>query len=172
MKYPDISREDTICALATPPGTGAIAVIRLSGIDSHAIINRLFKPMKAKDLNEVGSHRAVYGQILDKEQLIDDVLLTIFRAPHSYTGEDAIEIGCHGSIFIQQKIIELLLNAGARLAEPGEFTMRAFANKRFDLAQAEAVADLIASRSEAAHHLAINQMRVFETYYGTSTTTY
>lgn len=159
MKYPDISREDTICALATPPGTGSIAVIRLSGNDSHAIIGRLFKPLKAKNLNEIGSHRAVYGQILEGEQIIDDVLLTIFRAPHSYTGEDAIEIGCHGSIFIQQKIIELLLNAGARLAEPGEFTMRAFANKRFDLAQAEAVADLIASRSEAAHHLAINQMR-------------
>ena len=159
MRYPDISREDTICAIASPPGMGAVALIRISGADSHNIAGKVFKSARGKLLSDYPTHKAIFGQIIEHEQVVDEVLLTLFRNPHSYTGEDAVEIGCHGSVYIQQRILELLLKAGARLAEPGEFTLRAFANKRFDLAQAEAVADLIASRSEAAHHLAINQMR-------------
>ncbi len=159
MKYPDFLREDTICAIATPPGTGAVAIIRISGSESHFIADKIFKAKSGKPLEAYPPYKTVYGNISNNQQDIDDVLLTIFRKPHSYTGEDAIEIACHGSVFIQQKIIELILDSGARLAEPGEFTMRAFANKKFDLAQAEAVADLIASSSEAAHKLAINQMR-------------
>jgi tRNA modification GTPase len=160
MNIDFLSSVDTICALSTPAGSGAIALIRLSGSQAVDFTSTIFKPKRtATLLEEVESHKATFGGIEHNGNLIDEVLVTVFRNPHSYTGEDVVEISCHGSVFIQQKILELLLSAGARLAEPGEFTMRAFMNGRFDLSQAEAVADLIASNSEASHHLAISQMR-------------
>lgn len=152
--------KDTICAVATPPGTGAISIIRLSGPESLLIAQKYFSPIlkkKAADLFE--SHKMYFGNFEKDQKVIDEVLLTYFKSPNSYTGEEAVEISCHGSEFIQQKIIELLLEAGSRLAEPGEFTMRAFMNGKLDLSQAEAVADLIASQSKSAHRLALNQMR-------------
>jgi len=151
---------DTICALSTPPGTGAIAVIRLSGPESFEICSRIFIPAyKNLDFKKAASHTIHFGSIQQDRDILDEVLLSFFRAPHSYTGEDVIEISCHGSQYIQQKIIELLLEQGTRLARPGEFTMRAFLNGKFDLSQAEAVADLIASQSGFAHDLAMLQMR-------------
>ncbi len=147
---------DTIVALATPPGIGAIGVIRISGIETIKIVEQIFK---GKDLSSMPSHTIHFGTIRDKNNVLDEVLVTIFRAPHSYTKEDVIEISCHGSQFIIRQIIQLLIRRGARLAEPGEFTKRAFLNGKFDLAQAEAVADLVAADSEAAHMAAINQMR-------------
>ncbi len=153
-------RDDTIAAIATPPGSGAIAVIRVSGPQTFDIVEKIFKPIKPKKLHEQKGYTVHFGQIIDKkQQIIDEVLISIFHAPHSYTGEDSIEISCHGSIYIQQKILELLIDAGARIAEPGEFTMRAFLNGKLDLAQAEAVADLIASQSQAAHRIAMNQLK-------------
>jgi tRNA modification GTPase len=160
MNIDFLSSVDTICALSTPAGSGAIALIRLSGSQAVEYTSGIFKPKRtASLLEEVESHKAIFGNIEFNGKLIDEVLVTVFRNPHSYTGEDVVEISCHGSVYIQQKILELLLSAGARLAEPGEFTMRAFMNGRFDLSQAEAVADLIASNSEASHRLAISQMR-------------
>ena len=160
MNIDYISSQDTICALSTPAGSGAIAIIRLSGDQAVDIVSSIFFPKNKKTLlADVHTHTAVFGTIGNNENIIDEVLVTIFRAPHSYTSEDVVEISCHGSVYIQQKILEILLSGGARLAEPGEFTMRAFMNGRFDLSQAEAVADLIASNSEASHRLAINQMR-------------
>jgi len=160
MNIDFLSSVDTICALSTPAGSGAIALIRLSGSQAVDFTSTIFKPKRTANLlEEVESHKATFGGIEHNGNLIDEVLVTVFRNPHSYTGEDVVEISCHGSVFIQQKILELLLSAGARLAEPGEFTMRAFMNGRFDLSQAEAVADLIASNSEASHRLAISQMR-------------
>ncbi len=159
--YPLYSlHDDTICAVATPPGMGAIAVIRLSGKQSPDIGLSLFEPEKT-DLNKdnIKSHHLYFGTIKYKGQIVDEVLLSYFKAPHSYTGEDVIEISCHGSEYIQQKLIEIFLDKGARLAEPGEFTMRAFLNGKLDLSQSEAVADLIASQSKTAHRIAINQMR-------------
>ncbi|NTW25854.1 MAG: tRNA uridine-5-carboxymethylaminomethyl(34) synthesis GTPase MnmE [Lentimicrobium sp.] len=151
---------DTICALSTPAGSGAIGIIRLSGPDSLAYCRKFFTSVNSQtDLGNVPSHTVHFGRFSDGDQLIDEVLVTVFRNPHSYTGQDIIEISCHGSVFIQQKILELLLTSGARLAEPGEFTLRAFLNGKFDLSQAEAVADLIASNSEASHRLAMSQMR-------------
>lgn len=153
-------RDDTIAAIATPPGSGAIAVIRVSGPQAFDIVEKIFKPIKPKKLHEQKGYTIHFGQIIDKnQQIIDEVLISIFHAPHSYTGEDSIEISCHGSVYIQQKILELLIDAGARIAEPGEFTMRAFLNGKLDLAQAEAVADLIASQSQAAHRIAMNQLK-------------
>ncbi len=158
MRFPKTS--DTICALSTAPGTAAIAVIRLSGTRTFQVAHRIFKPAdKTKDIEKAPSHTVHLGTIGEGNAILDEVLLTIFRAPHSYTGEDVIEISCHGSVYIQQKIIELLLGNGLRMAEPGEFTLRAFMNGKFDLSQAEAVADLIASHSGSAHELAIQQMR-------------
>lgn len=154
-------QEDTICAISSPPGMGAIATLRLSGPDAFRIINTLFIPAK-KDFDKENpvSHTLYFGTINDAEgHMIDEVLVSYFKKPHSYTGEDAVEISCHGSPYIQQRLLENLLTKGARLADAGEFTMRAFGNGRFDLAQAEAVADLIASQSASAHHLAIRQMR-------------
>ncbi|MDY0103108.1 MAG: tRNA uridine-5-carboxymethylaminomethyl(34) synthesis GTPase MnmE [Lentimicrobium sp.] len=160
MNIDYISSQDTICALSTPAGSGAIAIIRLSGSQAIDFVSSIFVPKnKGNLLTEVKTHSAVFGNIQNNEDLIDEVLVTVFRSPHSYTTEDVVEISCHGSVFIQQKILEMLLSGGARLAEPGEYTMRAFMNGRFDLSQAEAVADLIASNSEASHKLAINQMR-------------
>ncbi len=149
--------DDTIVALATPQGIGAIGVIRLSGA---AAINLCSIVFKGKDLEKQPSHTLHFGKIVDDEnQIIDEVLISLFKAPHSYTGENVVEISCHGSPFILQKVIETLIHHGARNAEPGEFTLRAFLNKKLDLSQAEAVADLIASDSGASHNLAMQQMR-------------
>ena len=148
--------DDTIIALATPSGVGAIGVIRLSGPDSFDIVNSVFQ---GKDLSIQKSHTVHYGKIVDQDMVLDDVLVTIFVKPTSYTKEDVVEISCHGSPYIIQAIIRLLLSKGARLAKAGEFTKRAFLNGQFDLAQAEAVADLINSDSEAAHKAAMTQMR-------------
>lgn len=150
---------DTIAAISTPPGSGGIAVIRLSGSDAFEIADKVFKANSNKSISESKSHSIHYGDITDGEEHIDDVLVSIFKSPNSYTGEDSVEISCHGSVYIQQRILELVLKNGARLAEPGEFTRRAFLNGRMDLVQAEAVADLIASQSAAAHSLAVRQMR-------------
>lgn len=147
---------DTIAALSTPPGISAIGVIRLSGKTAITVVNSLFR---GADLEQQASHTLHYGRIVSGEQVIDDVVVGIFRAPRSYTTEDVAEISCHGSPYILQKVLELLLAAGARLARPGEFTMRAFLNGRFDLAQAEAVADLIASETEMQQQLAIKQLK-------------
>lgn len=150
----------TICALSTPPGSGAIAVIRLSGKDALRITRQLVIPTSpGKDLMTVPSHTIHFGRIHDGNDILDEVLVSVFRAPHSYTGEDVVEISCHGSLFIQQRIIELLLGKGLRLAQAGEFTLRAFRNGKFDLSQSEAVADLIAAQSKATHDQAMKQMR-------------
>lgn len=152
--------QSTICAISTSPGMGAIAVIRLSGDGAIAICDKIFRsPRKGKLLAEQAANTLHFGQILFKNEIIDEVVVALFRAPHSFTGEDIIEISCHGSVFIQQKILEILVENGARLALPGEFTQRAFLNGKMDLSQAEAVADVIASSNAAAHRLAINQMR-------------
>jgi len=148
--------EDTIVAPATPAGVGAIAVIRLSGKQSISIAASLFAP---KNLLDQPSHTIHFGYIKDGSAIVDEVVVSIFRGPHSYTKEDVIEISCHGSDFIVKQIIKLALKKGARLATAGEFTKRAFLNGRFDLARAEAVADVIASDSEASHQMAIQQMR-------------
>ena len=148
--------EDTIVALATPQGSGALGIIRLSGPDSIEIANRIFK---GNDLKGQLTHTIHYGRIIDKEEVVDEVLASIFIAPHSYTGEHSVEFSCHGSSYILQRIIRLLIDAGAHPARAGEFTQRAFLNGRLDLVQAEAVADLIASDNKAAHMAAMNQMR-------------
>lgn len=153
-------KDDTICALATPSGSGAIAVIRLSGPQTYEIMDKIFRPAGKTPLSEAKTHTLRYGNILkDDDEVLDEVLVSIFRKPHSYTGEDAVEISCHGSTYIQQKLLELLMQKGARLAQPGEFTMRAFANGKMDLSQAEAVNDLISAHSKTSHELALNQMR-------------
>ncbi|MCX2741472.1 tRNA uridine-5-carboxymethylaminomethyl(34) synthesis GTPase MnmE [Pontibacter anaerobius] len=147
---------DTIVAVATAPGTGAIAVIRLSGPEAIAITNSVFK---GKDLTKQASHTIHFGTIRDEGKVLDEVLASLFVAPHSYTKENVVEISCHGSDFIVQQIVKLLLKKGARLANAGEFTKRAFLNGQFDLAQAEAVADLISSDSALSHEVAMKQMR-------------
>ncbi len=151
-----MQERDTIVAIATPPGVGAIAVIRMSGPDAVKLASLVFR---GKDVKAAESHSAHFGSIQENQNVVDEVVLTIFRAPRSYTGEDSIEISCHGSHYIQQQILALLIRKGARLAKPGEFTLRAFLNGKMDLSQAEAVADLIASESAAAHDLAMQQMR-------------
>ncbi len=152
--------QSTICAISTSPGIGAIAVIRLSGSEAIQIADKIFKsPKKNKLLIEQPANTLHFGQIVFRDEVIDEVIVAVFREPHSFTGEDIIEISCHGSVFIQQKILEVLVENGARLALPGEFTQRAFLNGKMDLSQAEAVADVIASSNAAAHRLAINQMR-------------
>ncbi len=151
--------KDTIVALATPSGSGAIAVIRLSGQDAIAIASRSFKSVSGKTLEKQKSHTVHLGHIVDAPRIIDEVLLTIFKNPNSYTGEDVIEISCHGSIYIQQEIIQLFLRSGCRMATAGEFTLRAFLNGKLDLSQAEDVADLIGSENEASHQIAMQQMR-------------
>ncbi len=150
------NNNDTIIALATPQGVGAIGVIRLSGPEAISMTNQVFK---GKDLEKQESHTIHFGTIRDGSEIIDEVLISIFIAPKSYTKENVIEISCHGSNFILQRIIKLFLKHGARLALPGEFTKRAFINGQFDLAQAEAVADLIHSDNESSHMAAMNQMR-------------
>ena len=151
--------QDAIVALATPSGAGAIAVIRISGKDAIIIGNSVFKSVKGKDLTKQKSHTLHLGHIVNDVMTLDEVLVSVFKGPNSYTGEDTIEISCHGSTFIQQQIIQLLLRKGCRMAQAGEFTLRAFLNAKLDLSQAEAVADLIASDNEASHQIAMNQMR-------------
>ncbi|MDE7373924.1 MAG: tRNA uridine-5-carboxymethylaminomethyl(34) synthesis GTPase MnmE, partial [Odoribacter sp.] len=150
---------DIICAVSTAPGMGAIAVVRLSGEGCIALADRMYESPTGKHLQEAAANTVHYGRIVEKGETVDEVLVTVFRAPHSFTGEESVEIACHGSVYIQQQLLKLLVDAGARLAMPGEFTQRAFLNGKMDLSQAEAVADLIASSSSAAHRMAINQMK-------------
>jgi tRNA modification GTPase len=151
--------DTTICAISTAAGIGGIAIIRISGKEAFAICDKIFFPTKQGKLSEQKGYTIHFGQIKKGETIIDEVLVSVFHSPHSFTGEDCIEISCHGSIFIQQKILQLLLENGAVLAQAGEFTQRAFLNGKMDLSQAEAVADLIASNSAASHKLAMTQMR-------------
>ncbi len=151
--------DETIIALATPSGMGAISVIRISGSKAISITEKLFKPKGNKILSKQKSHTVHLGHLLKNNFVLDEVLVTIFNGPNSYTGEDTIEISCHGSTYIQQKIIDLYIENGIRVASPGEFTLRAFLNGKMDLNQAEAVADLIASENEGSHNLAIQQMK-------------
>ncbi|MDP3451549.1 MAG: tRNA uridine-5-carboxymethylaminomethyl(34) synthesis GTPase MnmE [Bacteroidales bacterium] len=150
---------DTICALSTVQGRGAIAVIRVSGPEAISIADSVFVPKKGISLKDTSANRVRFGGLYNDQRLIDEVLVSIFRSPHSYTGEDLVEISCHGSQYIQQEILVLLLSRGARFAKPGEFSQRAFLNGKLDLAQAEAVADLISSETEASHRIALNQMK-------------
>jgi tRNA modification GTPase len=152
--------KDTICAISTAPGRGAIATIRISGPKAINNTDKLFEPAtKGMKLSDQKGYTLHFGNIINDGELIDQVIVGLFRAPHSYTSEDVVEISCHGSPYIQQRIMETLIGQGIRVAEPGEFTLRAFMNGRMDLSQAEAVADLIASTSKASHRLALNQMR-------------
>ncbi len=151
--------QDTIIALATPSGSGAISVIRISGEDALNVASSFFKPIGTKNILEQKSHTIHLGHIIENNRTIDEVLLSIFKGPNSYTGEHVIEISCHGSSYIQQEIIQLFLRNGCRMANAGEFTLRAFINGKIDLSQAEAVADLIASDNEASHQIAMQQMR-------------
>lgn len=151
--------QDTIVALATPSGAGAIAVIRVSGPKAIEIVAPLFQSIKGKDLTKQKSHTLHLGHIVEGTKLYDQVLISLFKGTNSYTGEPTVEISCHGSTFIQQQIIQLLLRQGCRMATPGEFTMRSFLNGKMDLSQAEAVSDLIASDNEASHQIAMQQMR-------------
>jgi tRNA modification GTPase len=152
--------DDCIIALATASGSGAIAVIRISGKDAITMCDKHFKSVKSqKSLSEQNTHTIHLGHILKDGKDLDEVLVSVFKNPKSYTGENVVEISCHGSSFIQQEIIQLFLRAGCRVANPGEFTLRAFLNGKLDLSQAEAVADLIASDNEASHQVAMQQMR-------------
>ncbi|MFA4852156.1 MAG: tRNA uridine-5-carboxymethylaminomethyl(34) synthesis GTPase MnmE, partial [Bacteroidales bacterium] len=154
-------QNDTICALSTPYGTGAISIIRLSGHSAFAICKKVFFPNnESDDFSSNTSRNLHFGKIKnDDNTLLDEVIVSVFRNPHSYTGEDVVEISCHGSVFIQEQLLQLLIRKGARAANPGEFTLRAFLNGKMDLAQAEAVADLIASKSGIAHRMALQQMK-------------
>jgi len=151
---------DNICAISTPQGNGAIAVIRVDGNEVFSLMDGIFEPAGInKAIKEQAPRKMHFGKIMDGDQVLDEVLVVPFHAPHSYTGNNMVEISCHGSRYIQQKMLQLLINHGARTADPGEFTMRAFHNGKMDLAQAEGVADLIASTSSASHKLAMQQMR-------------
>ena len=154
------TREDTICAIATAQG-GAIGLIRVSGPHAIAYTSAIFCPVKTgKMLEDCQPYSLTYGHVInDQGETIDEVMVSLFKAPHSYTGEDSTEIACHGSPYILQQVIQLLIGQGCRLAQPGEYTQRAFLNGKMDLSQAEAVADLIAATSAATHRLAMNQMR-------------
>jgi len=149
-------RSDTICAISTPIGTGGISVIRLSGPKAFEYTDKIFQGNKA--LKDLDSHRVIYGKIKDNSETIDEVYVSLFKKPRSYTGEDVVEISCHGNTFIANRILELLL-LQARLAEPGEFTQRAFLNNRIDLTQAEAVGDLLQARTKKSHKAAIEQLQ-------------
>jgi len=151
--------EDTIAAISTPPGRGAISIIRLSGTGSFDIIKKIFKSKEAFD--SIAIRKAVFGKIYDEKQLIDEVIIIKFVSSNSYTNEDMVEINCHGSSYISERILELILRKGARLADPGEFTLRAFLNGRLDLSRAEAVADLIQSQTEISHKTSLNQLEGF-----------
>ncbi len=151
--------QETIVALASPSGAGAIAVIRISGKDAITIAESVFQSVSEKKISNQKTHTIHLGHIVDEGKTFDQVLLSIFKNPNSYTGEDVVEISCHGSTYIQQQIIQLLLRKGCRMAQAGEFTLRAFLNGKLDLSQAEAVADLISSDNEASHQIAMQQMR-------------
>ena len=151
--------QETIIALATPNGLGAISVIRISGLNAISVTEKLFKPKGNKKLSNQKSHTVHLGHLIRNGHELDEVLVTLFKGPHSYTGENTIEISCHGSTYIQQEIIDLFIENGIRVANPGEFTLRAFINGKMDLNQAEAVADLIASENEGSHKLAMEQMK-------------
>lgn len=155
-----MQNDSTICAIATPPGTGAISIVRISGKDAYSICSSIIKfKDKKKRLTDLKPYSVHFASVSHEGRLVDDVLVSLFRAPHSYTGEDVIEISCHGAQYIQQEIIRILTDLGARPAKPGEFTLRAYLNGKLDLSQAEAVADLISSTSAAAHRVALNQMK-------------
>lgn len=154
-----MTNSDNIIALATPSGSGAIAVIRISGNDAIALGDRFFRSVSGKKLIEQDTHTIHLGHIIKNGKELDEVLVSVFKGPNSYTGENVLEISCHGSPFIQREIIQLFLRNGCRTANPGEFTLRAFLNGKLDLSQAEAVADLIASENEASHQVAMQQMR-------------
>jgi len=155
-----IQLEDTICAISTAPGMGAIAVARISGPQTFPTLERIFKPSAKKtQLKKAASHTIHHGTVVTSEGPLDDVLVSIFRAPNSYTGEDVAEISVHGSGYLQRRIMEVLIDEGLRMANPGEFTLRAFMNRKLDLAQAEGVADLIAAHSKMSHELAFSQLR-------------
>ena len=151
----DSYKSESICAISSPPGVGGVSLIRISGPESFSIVEKIF----SKSLKDTSGYQVLYGKIIEKKQIIDDVIVTVFKNPHSFTGENTVEINCHGSTFIQQKIIELLINNGARLALPGEFSKHAFLNGKLDLSQTEAIADLINSKSSAAHEIAIKQLK-------------
>lgn len=148
--------QDTIVAIATPPGVGAIGVIRLSGAQAITIVQKLIPTVNFSSLQ---SHTVRFGRVMDGNNILDEVVVTLYKNPRSYTGEDVVEISCHGSQYILQRTLQLCLEHGATLAKPGEFTQRAFFNGKMDLTQAEAVADLIAASSKAAQHNAMNQLR-------------
>lgn len=147
-------QQDTICALATKTG-GAIAIIRVSGVQSLAVLSRIF----TRNLGETPANTVVHGFVMNHEEVVDEVLVSVFRAPHSYTGEDSAEVSCHGSAYVVDQIIQLLVANGCRMAHPGEYTQRAYLNGKLDLSQAEAVADLIAANNKATHRLAVSQLR-------------
>lgn len=152
--------DDTICALSTAQGMGAIAMIRISGSETFPILQKVFKPFsKRHNPENAAPYSLIFGKMTDGDTIIDEVMVGIFKGPNSYTGEDVAEISCHGSVYIQEQIIRLLLKNGCRMADPGEYTMRAFTAGKMDLSQAEAVADLIESESKAAHQVAMQQMR-------------
>lgn len=152
--------QSTICAVSTPAGQGGIAVIRISGPDAFAVCSKIYRPEKKNtSLAQQASYTIGFGHIIRNGEILDEVLVSVFRAPHSYTGENIIEISCHGSVYIQQEILKLLLQNGCKLAAPGEFTQRAYLNGKLDLSQAEAVGDLIAASSAASHKVAMRQMR-------------
>ena len=154
-----MTNKDTIIALATASGAGAIAVLRVSGPEAISVSNSLFRSIHNKSLLTQTTHTVHLGHVMDGKRVLDEVLLSLFKNPQSYTGEDVVEISCHGSSYIQQQILQLFIRNGCRSANPGEFTLRAFLNGKMDLSQAEAVADLIASDSAAAHQIALQQMR-------------
>ena len=151
--------EGTIIALSSPPGSGAIAIIRLSGKDSITTADKFFESKSGKKLNDSNGYSISYGNFLIGKEVLDEVVISLYKGPHSYTGEDVVEISCHGSNYIQQEIITSFTNSGVKLASPGEFTLRAYLNNKKDLSQAEAVSDLIASESKVAHKVAMQQMR-------------
>ena len=151
--------EGTIIALSSAPGSGAIAIIRLSGEEAISKTDLFFKSKSGKKLSESSGYSISYGDLVDNNEIIDEVVVSVYKAPHSYTGENIIEISCHGSIYIQQRILSLYTNAGVRIASAGEFTLRAYLNNKKDLSQAEAVGDLIASESKEEHRVAMEQMR-------------
>ena len=152
-------RKDTIAAISTAMTNSGIGIVRISGEEAFDIIKRIYKGKKYKDLSKVKSHTIHYGYIMDGEETIDEVLVMIMRGPHSYTGEDTVEINCHGGVFVVKKILETVIKYGARPADPGEFTKRAFLNGRMDLSQAEAVIDVINSKNEYALKSSVSQLK-------------
>ena len=154
-----VLNHDTICAISTAPGKGAVSIIRISGNEAVQVTNQLFQAHNKKKISLNNSNTVILGNIIENSMFVDEVLITIFKAPKSYTGEHVVEIACHGSTYIQGKIIQLLITQGCRLAKKGEFTLRAFLNGKLDLSQAEGVAELIASENKQAHSIAMQQMR-------------